>query len=223
MNEDTIKALEEQIKQEQQALALKASTLKAMKKDSRKYFGQGSFSRGYLGTIKVLSSPFANLYSDSMNKLDSPVDYAAEILLKNAAKFLEKTKSIKTPECKGAKRTCRKAVTHIIKLEEVLSNQNLHNSFHSLLSSTIATLKLKVESIRPPQTTEDIAKKERMRNMINEEAEKVFQAMKEQAQENNDDGDSSKSCDSNDSGVVVDIQQATKQDQTIHSEAQPAK
>lgn len=222
MNEETIKALEEQIKQEQKAIALKTVTLKAMKKDSRKYFGQGSLSRGYLNTVRVLTSPFANLNSNSIDKLDTPVDSAAENILKDAATFLKKTQDISTPDNKSAKKACRKAVRHIIKLEEVLANQNLHDSFNPLIRTTITTLKLKVEAIRPPQTVADIAKKEELRSMITNEAEKFMENLAQEQQEKNDDGNSSKSSDSNDSGQLVDIQQAPKQSEEIHSKSQSA-
>lgn len=136
--------------------------LKAMKADEKErnkpHFAETRIGKAYLGTMKVFTRPFANMYSNATDALENPFLFEATKLEHRGEALVEQAVETQEPNLKLA----NKIAKCLIDMDALMSK---HEIFELGTKEIDAQLRDHMKRLRPPK---DVKKLEQLESLIDQ-------------------------------------------------------
>ena len=147
----TIETLKNEIKSDEEALALKETLLKAALAEEKR---QTPFSRSFSGGLfyrmtKLVTSPIANLHNGANRQLAEPYQVRSEELLAQSNKLCTKAEKLdreKNP--KKANKVAIRLAKHVCEVDDFIAHSPEFADVHSL---QLKAMRSEVERLRAPR------------------------------------------------------------------------
>lgn len=161
--QEQIKTLEDQIKEDIEAIKAKRLMLRALRKEEAKRtpFSKTTLGKAYFTTIQTITQPFASLHRAAKDQVEHPFAVQNTKYKEQTTKLLERAqKCDRENNEKRANKMTLQLASFVMELEDFVERHDLFATVHK---DGLDELRSEVERLRPPR---DEAKVEEFKNMM---------------------------------------------------------